>query len=61
MNKPTLKEAKELVAKYPTENYYMVSNWKQFINSDKIIADAKVKMLSEVDKCSDELQKTAKK
>jgi len=28
---------------------------------DKIVADAEVKMLSEVDKCSDELQKTAEK
>ena len=28
---------------------------------DIVVANAKVKMLSEVDKCSDELQKTAEK
>ena len=42
---------------YPTTNCFEQLD-KVF---DTIVDDAEVKMLSEVDKCSDELQKTAEK
>jgi len=60
MKKPTLKEAKELITKYPTENYYMVSNFKQFINRNNDPDDNSISLCVYYQKCKTILNKQKK-
>jgi len=60
MKKPTLKEAKELITKYPTENYYMVSNFKQFINRNNDPDDNTISLCAYYKKCKTILNKNNK-
>jgi hypothetical protein len=51
MKNPTLKEAKELIALYSTEDDYIVSNIKQFINRDNDPDDNSIKLSHYYQKC----------